>query len=71
MNTRETTLGALTAADLGKRVRVLGEAGMLDHLDNHNPWGHPCVHIRIGASALHDLPPTTPVTVYDEGGDRG
>ncbi len=65
MTARETTLGALTAADLGKRVRVGGgkrftlggvlhsDGGTITYIDEP-PWSHP------------HSPSSTPVTVYDE-----
>jgi hypothetical protein len=68
---RETTLGALTAADLGKRVVVGGEwpadGELLDV--RHESNGHGLVWTDAGVSRAHsvDRDPTTPVTVYDEG----
>jgi len=65
MTARETYLGALTAADLGKRVRVGGgkrftlgavlhnDGGTITYIDEP-PWRHPC------------SPSDTPVTVYEK-----
>ena len=60
MTARETALGALTAADMGKRVRVGGERP-----------GWVLTVVRHGLDATGSpvtlaLPSTTPVTVYDE-----
>lgn len=77
MTARETTLGALTAADLGKRVRVLGRGrvGVLDrYRREYLPTGAPRVYIErdYGDSVtFSELDPDTPVTIYDEEADRG
>jgi hypothetical protein len=65
MTARETTLGALTAADLGSVIlldgREVGVAGVL-----HNEGGT-VIFLDVPPWCLKTLPSTTPVTVYDEG----
>jgi hypothetical protein len=81
MTARETTLGALTAADLGKRVRIESAPpdfrdGALVRID-HAWWWRDEAETFVGFSDDSERPPllqhkgirlpsTTPVTVYDE-----
>lgn len=71
MSTRQTALGALTAADLGKRAEVgirfgASAVGLLWRVE-HRPDG---TRVVLGTDYQLDVTdePETPVTVYDEEG---
>lgn len=60
MTARETTLGALAAADLGKRVQVGEDEGVLTGvLHDNTGWS---------TTRFGPMPSTTPVTVYEKEG---
>ena len=72
MAARQTTLGALTAADLGKRVRVAARlitpfVARLRRVEHHLGG----TRVVLGADYQVDVTddPDTPVTVYDEEAD--
>lgn len=80
MAARETTLGALTAADLGSPVRVIDAVGIvhtgtLEEVQHSRGWRGESVRTLVvvlypgGARWLKTLPATTPVTVYDKEAD--
>lgn len=65
MTARETTLGALTAADLGKRVRLAsGEQGTLKAMYHHPGPAKVVTATLDRVSRVRAL--TTPVTVYEK-----
>ena len=68
MTARETTLGALTAADLGKRVEVRGVGLIfverLRHIEHRLDASRAVLGYDCQVDVTDD--PTTPVTVYDE-----
>lgn len=70
MTARETTLGALTAADLGKRVVIGGEhpaeGALYDVRHECNTDGLVWTNAGVGRSVDCDRDSTTPVTVYEK-----
>ena len=71
MTARETTLGALTAADLGKRVVVVVEIprdGRLCEVRHSADEGTEVLYTKPDGPTFYffEGDPTTPVTVYDE-----
>jgi hypothetical protein len=77
MTARETTLGALTAADLGESARVIDAAnivhtGTLEEVKHSRGWRDESTRTLVsvvypgGAQWTKSMPSDTPVTVYDE-----
>jgi len=66
MTARETTLGALTAADLGKRVVNQWGSGIVTEVVHDSEASEVSYTAHDGFTRFIRRNPDTPVTIYDE-----
>lgn len=65
MSTRQTTVGELTAADLGKWVEFAGESGHLTMVSHHHSSSSTTIRLSHHAGEASHVAQSEPCTVID------